>query len=106
MRSVYKILFHINFFNKFYQDAGRDTNTDCEDGGTLGDLWALFRGGAESGDANSSTENDENTESNIIGPKGRMVRMMKRSIQENTRRNCTSRQQLVKKDRIDLVRIV
>ena len=82
-------------------NEGKDTDTDCEDGwvGLLDFL--IGGGGAETSDDNSF---DESPEHNIDGRKGRMVRMMKRSVQENKKRNC--REKSAKKDRTDLVRIV
>ena len=57
-----------------------DTSAECEEEREegLNYLWDLFTGEAETsaGDATS-----EAAASNIDGPKGRMVRMMKRSIQ-------------------------
>ena len=83
----------------------QDTNTDdCEEG-TLGNLWDLLAGGA--GETERSADdsiNDEPPESNIDGHKGRMVRMMKRSVQANKKRKCRGKSP--KKDRTDLVRIV
>ena len=73
----------------------------------MDELWALLSGGDESSDdAITDDSKDDGTESNIFGPRRMMVRMMKRSAKENGRQNCTSRQELVKKDRGDVVRIV
>ena len=90
---------NINIFDQV--NEGKDTDTDCEDGwvGLLDFL--IGGGGAETSDNNSF---DESPEHNIDGRKGRMVRMMKRSVQENKKRNC--REKSAKKDRTDLVRIV
>ena len=90
---------NINIFDQV--NEGKDTDTDCEDGwvGLLDFL--IGGGGAETSDDNSFHESPEH---NIDGRKGRMVRMMKRSVQENKRRNC--REKSAKKDRTDLVRIV
>ena len=64
-------------------------------------MWDLFTGEAET---SSDDATNEAPDSNIDGPKGRMVRMMKRSIQANRNRKCG--QNMVKKDRTDLVRMV
>ena len=64
-------------------------------------MWDLFTGEAET---SSDDATNEAPDFNIDGPKGRMVRMMKRSIQTNRNRKC--RQNMVKKDRTDLVRMV
>ena len=80
---------------------GKDTDADCEDG-WAGLLDILIGGrGAETSDDNSFEESPNH---NIDGRKGRMVRMMKRSVLENKRRNCSEKS--AKKDRTDLVRIV
>ena len=84
-----------------------DSVTDCDEVGWqdgLADLWDLITGGeAETSDVDSTT--DDSPGSNIQGPKGRMVRLMKRSVQER-REKCTEKSVKIKKDREDLVRMV
>jgi len=101
MTSAYRIVSMGSTNNE--ADENIDTLGDCEeerDEG-LNYLWDLFTREAETS-ADDAT--NEAPDSNIDGPKGRMVRMMKRSIQTNRNRKC--RQNMVKKDRTDLVRIV
>ena len=89
-----------------FDQVNRDTNTeDCEEG-TLGNLWDLLAGGGGEPETETSADdsNNESPESNIDGHKGRMVRMMKRSVQANKKRKCRGKSP--KKDRTDLVRIV
>merc|ERR1711983_136632 len=79
----------------------QDTNTDdCEEG-TLGTLWDLLAGGA--GETERSADdsiNDEPPESNIDGHKGRMVRMMKRSVQANKKRKCRGKSPKKRQNRL------
>ena len=70
-------------------------------GGGLGDLWDLLTGGGW-GKETETSNHDSNYGSNIDGHRGRMVRMMKRSVQESKKRKC---RKSIKIDRTDLVRI-
>jgi len=109
------VFFHIANIGSAYRivsmssannEVNRDTNTeDCEEG-TLGNLWDLLAGGGGEPETETSADdsNNESPESNIDGHKGRMVRMMKRSVQANKKRKCRGKSP--KKDRTDLVRIV
>ena len=87
-------------------DDDEDLVTDCLEAGwpgSLADLWDLITGGgSETSDVDSNEPPPR--QSNIKGPKGRMVRLMKRSVQERKKGKCPETS--VKKDREDLVRMV
>lgn len=62
-------------------------------------MWDWLTGG----EGETETSDDVNHGFNIDGHKGRMVRMMKRSVQKNTKKKC--RKISPEKVRSDLVRI-
>ena len=66
-------------------------------------MWDLLTGGREETEKSDHDSINVNHGSNIDGKRGRMIRMMKRSVQENKKRKCRGKSPKI--DRTDLVRI-